>query len=92
MISILSLFIFIFINIYRDITPETADNTSLADCSFCQWMRLNRPAHCGRHQIVHEDKEEKEEEEVTHLIEFKQFREMDTKLSLMLLDSEISFE
>ena len=52
--------------------PETADDTSLIDCSFCQQMRSNRPAHRGQRQIVQEDGEEKEKE-VTHPIEFEQF-------------------
>ena len=89
-VSILLLFLFSFINIYTDITPETADDTSLTDCSFCQQMRSNRPAHRGQHQIVQEDEEEKEEEDVTHPTEFEQFREMDAKSCLGTVTSHLS--
>ena len=63
--------------------PETADDTSLVDCSFCQRMRSNRPAHHGQRRIVQEDGEEKEEE-VTHPTEFEQFREIEAKSTLLL--------
>ena len=74
----------------------TVDNTSLADCSFCQQMSPKIPTCRGRRQIVQEeeDKEEKEEEEITHPNKFKQFQDIDANSSSLLSDGDIciSFE